>query len=213
MSITTVTDREQYLLTQLVAAEARASDWAVELERIHVQLAGCGVAAMQNTEKSKAERATRWNHGWSESYESVCHAVDRELALRAELEKANEARKEAQAEQERLKGKLVKSEHENERMRGLLWCKEAEQVAAVAKEREACARLCDSYKPVYRFAATSLGQAINASERVDPIREAILREREACAKLCDERAIAFEKYMVNGMAAMCASAIRGRGQS
>jgi hypothetical protein len=38
------------------------------------------------------------------------------------------------------------------------------------------------------------------------------REREACAKACEERQEVFEKYYTKGLAAMCAAAIRARGE-
>lgn len=53
-----------------------------EVEQLRVQLAGCGVAAMQNTEASKEQRAKPGDYGWSSSYGEVCAAVDREIALR-----------------------------------------------------------------------------------------------------------------------------------
>lgn len=58
-----------------------------EIEQLHVQLAACGVAAMQNTEDSKAERLERYSYGWSASYDDVCCAVNREITLREKLEK------------------------------------------------------------------------------------------------------------------------------
>lgn len=36
-------------------------------------------------------------------------------------------------------------------------------------------------------------------------------EREACAELCEERQEVFQKYYTKGLAAMCAEAIRARG--
>lgn len=56
-----------------------------EIERLRLQLAGCGVAAMQNTDKTRADRIDRNNPYWSASYGDVCAAVDREMALRAEV--------------------------------------------------------------------------------------------------------------------------------
>jgi hypothetical protein len=38
------------------------------------------------------------------------------------------------------------------------------------------------------------------------------REREACAKVCEERQEVFQKYYTKGLAAMCAEAIRARGE-
>jgi hypothetical protein len=55
-----------------------------ELEQTRVQLAGCGVAAMQNTEESKTNRVERGAYGWSASYGDVCRMVDSEIELRAE---------------------------------------------------------------------------------------------------------------------------------
>lgn len=60
------------------------TDAQAENERLRVQLAGCGVAAMQNTEGSKAQRAEKGSYGYSESYADVCSAVDREIDLRTE---------------------------------------------------------------------------------------------------------------------------------
>ena len=37
-------------------------------------------------------------------------------------------------------------------------------------------------------------------------------EREACAKFCDEREEIFQKYYTKGLPALCASAIRARGE-
>lgn len=61
-----------------------------DLERTRVQLAGCGVAAMQNTEKSRKERAKPGDYGYSASYGDVCRAVDREMKLWDELEQAKQ---------------------------------------------------------------------------------------------------------------------------
>ena len=62
-----------------------------EIEQLRVQLAGCGVAAMQNTESSKAGRAKREDYGWSNSYDDVCRMVDREIAQRAVMQQALDA--------------------------------------------------------------------------------------------------------------------------
>lgn len=58
-----------------------------ELETERMRLAGCGVAAMANTPTTVAQRITRDNPYWSASYGDVCRAVDREMALRAEVER------------------------------------------------------------------------------------------------------------------------------
>lgn len=57
-----------------------------ELERERMRLAGCGVAAMMNTEESIKERITPDNPYWSASYSDVCNAVDREMKLRQQNE-------------------------------------------------------------------------------------------------------------------------------
>lgn len=64
----------------------KVDELTAELEQCRVQLAGCGVAAMQNTESSKAERAKQGDYGWSGSYRDVCNAVDREIAYRKQID-------------------------------------------------------------------------------------------------------------------------------
>ena len=44
------------------------------------------------------------------------------------------------------------------------------------------------------------------------IEESVRNEREACAKACDEREEIFQKYYTKGLPALCASAIRARGE-
>jgi hypothetical protein len=62
-----------------------------ELEILRGQLAGCGVAALQNSTAAIQYRITRDNPYWSASYGDVCAAVDREMELRAENAKLREA--------------------------------------------------------------------------------------------------------------------------
>lgn len=69
--------------------ESRMKNVERDLEHERLRLAGCGVAAMQNTKKSSKDRIDRTNPNWSASYGDVCAAVDREMDLRervAELE-------------------------------------------------------------------------------------------------------------------------------
>ena len=61
-----------------------------EVETERLRLAACGVAAMQNTVSSITQRLTRDNPYWSASYGDVCGAVDREMTLRAEIERLTE---------------------------------------------------------------------------------------------------------------------------
>ena len=58
-----------------------------EVEQLRVQLAGCGVAAMQNTGESVKNRAKPGDYGYSASYGDVCRAVDREIEYREMLVK------------------------------------------------------------------------------------------------------------------------------
>lgn len=71
------------------AERLKAKD--AEIERLRVQLAGCGVAAMQNTEESRKQRASKGDYGWSESYADVCRAVDEQIELRKKLEQVEQA--------------------------------------------------------------------------------------------------------------------------
>jgi hypothetical protein len=49
-----------------------------------MQLAACGVAAMCNTEESRAKQMiSRDNPAWSCSYQDALNAVEREMGLRA----------------------------------------------------------------------------------------------------------------------------------
>lgn len=72
---------------------ARLESWC---EKYRMQLAACGVAAMQNTEETTKERIGPDNEYYSASYKDVCDAVDREMKLRTEIE-------ELKAENERLR--------------------------------------------------------------------------------------------------------------
>ena len=71
-----------------------------EVEQARVQIAGCSVAAMQNTENSIKDRAKQGAYGWSASYQDVCDAVDREIVLRQQNATL-------QIENERLKYELT----------------------------------------------------------------------------------------------------------
>ena len=93
--ITTPTTNQKNLFMSMQAEidELRAAlqEHDAEIEQLRVQLAGCGVAAMQNTESSKAERAKRGDFGWTESYGAVCRMVDREIAQRTVMQQALDA--------------------------------------------------------------------------------------------------------------------------
>lgn len=66
----------------------KVNDLRKEVEQLRVQLAGCGVAAMCNTHKSREEqKCVQGDYGWSQSYQDVVNAVEREIKLREENEK------------------------------------------------------------------------------------------------------------------------------
>ena len=56
-----------------------------DCEHERLRLAACGVAAMGNTPSMVAERIANGHPYYSASYGDVCAAVDREMALRADL--------------------------------------------------------------------------------------------------------------------------------
>lgn len=62
----------------------RRASALLEVERM--RLAACGVAAMQNTPATIAQRVDRNSPYYSASYEDVCRAVDREISLRAQMQ-------------------------------------------------------------------------------------------------------------------------------
>jgi FtsZ-binding cell division protein ZapB len=73
----------------IVQLQARVEELGERNEQLQVQLAGCGVAALQNTRQSIAEqRIGRDQYGFSGSYEEVCNAVDREIDWRERAERA-----------------------------------------------------------------------------------------------------------------------------
>lgn len=62
-----------------------------EVERLNVQLAGCGVAAMGNTREALAQAAKPADYGYSASYGDVLRAVEREVTLREQAEQLGQA--------------------------------------------------------------------------------------------------------------------------
>ena len=60
----------------------RQNEMEEQIKELQCKLAGCGVAAMQNTHRSIARRIAPGEYGYSMSYAEVCRAVDREIALR-----------------------------------------------------------------------------------------------------------------------------------
>lgn len=90
---------------ELAAAKAQLAE-ALESERL--KLAACGVAALQNTPESAKERLTRDNPYWTASYGDVCHAVDQQMELRAQLSTARQEALTMNKEYRRLKGEIAR---------------------------------------------------------------------------------------------------------
>ena len=67
---------------EIIELKKRRDELLAQVEQLQCQLAGCGVAAMQNTRDSTTKRAAPGDYGYSASYEEVCLAVDREMAMR-----------------------------------------------------------------------------------------------------------------------------------
>ncbi len=63
---------------------ARIAKLEAELEYERMRLAGCGTAAMANTPDTIKQRLKQEDAYYSASYEDVCRAVDREMALKAD---------------------------------------------------------------------------------------------------------------------------------
>ena len=93
----TCADQQQYELSLLKRQRDdllfQVDKLLEQTKRLKCQLAGCGVAAMQNTRDSMTQRAAPGDYGYSASYEKVCLAVDREIALREQRDELLEALK------------------------------------------------------------------------------------------------------------------------
>lgn len=85
-------EKDKYVEEHLMPLSAETlrfmvADHVAEIEQLRVQLAGCGVAAMCNTLKSREQqKCVEGDYGWSQSYQDVVTAVGREINLRAALE-------------------------------------------------------------------------------------------------------------------------------
>lgn len=73
------------------AIKADRDRLAAEVEQLHVQLAGCGVAATQDTKDSREDRAGLGDYGYSASYGAVCRRVDECIDLRDEVTRLRKA--------------------------------------------------------------------------------------------------------------------------
>jgi hypothetical protein len=85
-----------------------------ELENHIMQLAAISTASIQNTEASAADRITAQNPYYSTAYADVCRAIDREMALRAELAKAEAACSELRYVMENVSHASCELEHAND---------------------------------------------------------------------------------------------------
>jgi len=98
--LTFLDDELRPIMARVEELQKERDDLAAEVERLRVQLAGCGVAAMTNTHLSREQQAIDSDtYGWSDSYRAVHEAVGREIAERERAEAA-------EAEVERLRAAL-----------------------------------------------------------------------------------------------------------
>jgi hypothetical protein len=80
------------------------------LEYEQLRLAACTAAALGNTPEAVAQRIKRGDYAWSASYGDVCKAVDREMALRADVARlTNELRQVKNTSAGRLERLLTKA--------------------------------------------------------------------------------------------------------
>jgi hypothetical protein len=77
-------DEARELRAALEALQAENAKLKEELERERMRLAACGVAALENTKNCVNTRISKDNPYYSESYSTVCRAVDEEIRLRDE---------------------------------------------------------------------------------------------------------------------------------
>jgi len=74
----------------LGASNAERDQLRAELETERMRLAACGVIATSNTPESAVANRVMLPEFWSASAQDVASAVDREMALRAEVERLRE---------------------------------------------------------------------------------------------------------------------------
>jgi len=72
---------------QIASLEAERDQLRAELETERMRLAACGVIATSNTPESAVANRVMLPEFWSASAQDVASAVDREMALRAEVER------------------------------------------------------------------------------------------------------------------------------
>jgi len=75
---------------QIASLEAERDQLRAELETERMRLAACGVIATSNTPESAVANRVMLPEFWSASAQDVASAVDREMALRAEVERLRE---------------------------------------------------------------------------------------------------------------------------
>lgn len=78
-------EMQEKLTTQLSEVRAERDEANLEVEDLTLKLAGCGVAAMQNTISTIKDRLRPGDKYYCASYGDVCRAVDREMIYRDEV--------------------------------------------------------------------------------------------------------------------------------
>ncbi len=92
---------------RLAAELAAMTQERDEVRQLRIKLAACGVAALQNTQRTAGYRLEEGDPAWSASYRDVCNAVDREMALRDEVMRLTAERDAARAELAAMKAGAV----------------------------------------------------------------------------------------------------------
>lgn len=78
--------RHQTALRYIEQSERISREAPEDLENLRMQLVACMTASAQNTRTAIKDRIERGHPYWSQAYADVCAAIDREIALREEVE-------------------------------------------------------------------------------------------------------------------------------
>jgi hypothetical protein len=138
-----------------------------QLETERMRLAGCGVAAMQNTAASTNDRILPESPYWSASYGDVCRAVDREIVLREQLAAAIAFSDENIERLTKLHGQaltdLEAAREEDETSREL-------HAAAMAGVDKTCERLHEENTTLRTGVSIALARIATAQEEIAKLR-------------------------------------------